>query len=111
MKTYIFTFNVIPTDNSWWSAYRNETIRVHAANLNEAKEAFYNELAERFDLNVSTHAKKTANKMYRDTPDGGVVQVGIVVKAKTEIEGNGKWISKFADVWAEINELVSPFKE
>lgn len=58
MKTYIFTFNVIPTDNSWWSAYRNETTRVNAANLNEAKNVFYNELAEEYGLNVSAHAKK-----------------------------------------------------
>lgn len=109
MKTYIFTFNVIPTDNSWWSAYRNETTRVNAANLNEAKNVFYNELAEEYGLNVSTHAKNTANKMYRDTPTSEAKQIGIVFKARTEIESNGKWINKFADVWAEINELVSPF--
>lgn len=109
MKTYIFTFNVILTDNSWWSTYRNETIRVNAANLNEAKKVFLNELAEEYDLNVSAHAKNTAKKMYRDTPTGKAKQIGLVFKARTEIESNGKWINKFAEVWTEINELVSPF--
>lgn len=47
--------------------------------------------------------------MYRGTPTGEAKQVGIVFKARTEIESNGKWINKFADVWTEINELVSPF--
>ena len=110
MKTYIFTFNVIPTDNSWWSSYRNETICIHAANLNEAKAKFYETFSEEYYYNVSENAKRTANKMYREASTGEAKQIGIVFKAKTEVELNGKWVNKFANVWTEINELVSPFE-
>lgn len=109
MKTYIFTFNVIPTDNSWWSTFRNETIRVNAASINEAKSDFYDVLAGRYGLSVSAHAQKNARKMFREASNGESVQIGFVFKAKVEIESNGRWISKFADVWTEINELISPF--
>lgn len=109
MKSYVFAFTVVPTDNSWQSPYRNESERISADSLKEAKEKFYNVLNDRYYLSVSENAKNTAKKMYRDTPTGEAKQIGLVFKARTEIESNGKWINKFAEVWTEINELVSPF--
>lgn len=110
MKSYVFAFTVVPTDNSWQSPYRNESERISADSLKEAKEKFYNVLNNRYYLSVSANAKKTARKMYCDTKDGSVKQTGIVIKAKTDAEFNGRWVTRYADVWAEINELVSPFE-
>lgn len=105
---YQFDFTVAPTDNSWWSFYRNESIDVHANNLSEAIDAFVEELNDRFNLSISRTAKKNPQKMYRDT-DKGAVQVGYVFKASTEVDFDRRWVKKYADIWTEIAELKSVF--
>lgn len=108
MKTYVFEFNVVPTDNSWWSSYRNERVKVCAENLQTAKEMFIEQLSEKYCLDVSKTAAKTPKKMYADTKDGAK-QTGLVFKASTEVQFNYSWRKKYADIWTTINELVPVF--
>lgn len=105
---YQFDFTVTPTDNSWWSSYRNESIKVHADNLNEAIDAFVEVLNDKYDMSISRTARKNPQKMYRDT-DKGAVQVGYVFKASTEVDFDRRWIKKYADIWTEITELKNVF--
>lgn len=106
MKNYIIKFNVMPTDNSWWSSYRNETFTTHGNTLGEALDYFFVHL-EDLGLDVSNYAAKHPQKMYTDTANGPQ-QVGLIFKASTEIDNNGKWVRKYADIWAEVNEMYIP---
>lgn len=108
MKKFIFEFTVDPTDNSWWSSYRNETIKVSAESLKEAKALFREILRKNFYFQISENGMKTAMKMYTDTNEGAK-QIGLVFKASTEIESSGKWVKKYANIWAEIHTLESVF--
>ena len=58
-------------------------------------------------LDVSNYAAKHPQKMYTDTANGPQ-QVGLVFKASTDIDNNGKWVRKYADIWAEVNEMYIP---
>lgn len=48
MKIYLFEFNVLPTDNSWDSSYRNESVKVCAENFQAAREMFIEQLSDKF---------------------------------------------------------------
>lgn len=108
MKSYLFRFNVTPTDNSWWTTFRNESEHVNAESVSEAEERFFDILEQKYGFEVSNSAKKRPNKMYIDTPDGSK-QVGFVYKAKTQIDVSGKWTNKYADIWTSIYQLTNVF--
>jgi hypothetical protein len=113
MNTYLFTFNCVPSDNSWWTTYnKNNYFKTSASSLKEAEEYFFAYLEEKLYFVISKTARKKYNKMYRDTKEGRPFQVGKVFKASTEIEWNEKihWKKVFADIWTEVNILNNPFE-
>lgn len=106
MKNYIIKFNVRPTNNSWWSRYRNESFTTHSQNITDAIELFFVHL-ETLGLDVSNYAAKHPERMYTNTANGPQ-QVGYIFKASTEINDNGRWVRKYAEIWSEINEIHIP---
>ena len=110
MINYLFSFNICPTDNSWWTTYdRKNTFRTSASSLKEAEEKYFEYLSS-LGFEVSKTARRKYNKMYRDTKEGLPFQVGKVFKASTEIDFDREWKKRFADVWTEINVLNNPFE-
>lgn len=110
MNTYLFTFNCVPTDNSWWTTYDKKNIfRTSASSLKEAEESYFEHLSS-LGFEVSKTAKKRFSKMYRDSKEGSPKLVGKVFKASTEIDFDRVWKKRFADVWTEISILNNPFE-
>lgn len=109
MNTYLFKFNVVPTDNSWWTTFRNESETIAAENVSDAKELYFDILSQKYGFEVSKSARKTADKMFVDTPNGSK-QIGFVYKAKTQIDVNCKWVNKYADIWTSIYQLTNIFE-
>ena len=113
MNTYIFNFNCVPTNNTWWTTYnKTNYFRTSASSLIEAENNFFSYLEESLFFEVSKTARKRYNKMYRDTKEGRPKMVGKVFKASTEIEWSREkpWKKVFADIWTEINVLNNPFE-
>lgn len=113
MKTYLFNFTVEPTNNSWWSTYRNESVKINAESLKAAKEKFFEVLEESYFFELSKTARKKPAKMYTDFKDGSTKRTGYVFKASTEIEWNEnniRWKKVFANIWTSINVLMNPFE-
>ena len=113
MNTYLFTFNCVPTDNSWWTTYNKKNyFEVSADSIKEAEEKFFIHLSKDLFFEVSKTARRKYNKMYIDTKEGTSKQVGKVFKASTEIEWSNKnpWKKVFADIWTEIKVLNNPFE-
>lgn len=109
MNTYLFSFNICPTDNSWWTTYNKESFKTSGSSLAEAENNFFEYLSS-LGFEVSKTARKKYNKMYRDLKEGGSRQVGKVFKASTEIDFDRTWKKRFAEVWTEINVLNNPFE-
>lgn len=107
---YQFEFTVTPTDNSWWSSYRNESVKVNANDLNDAIEKFAEVLDSDYDLSISRTALKKPQKMYCDT-DKGAKQVGYVFKASTDVDFDHRWVKKYADIWTEIMVTKNVFAD
>ena len=109
MKTYLFNFNICPTDNSWWTTYNKESFKTAAKDLFEAENNYFEYLSS-LGFEISKTARKKYHKMYRDTKEGISIQVGKVFKASTEIDFDRVWKKRFAEVWTEINVLNNPFE-
>ena len=110
MAKYMFSFSVVPTDNSWWTTYNNEVVKVSADDLNTAKQLFLIELEGRYGMAVSKSAAKKPQKMYRDLENGGYQQIGLVYKGSTEVDFDTKWVRKYADIWTTIEVLSNPYE-
>lgn len=112
MNTYLFSFNCVPSDNSWWTTYnKNNIFKTSASSLIEAEENFFSYLDTNLGFQISKTAKKNFSKMYRDTKEGSSIQVGKVFKASTLVDWNNtEWKKKFAEVWTEISILNNPFE-
>lgn len=106
MKNYIIKFHVLPLDNTWISTYRNDTFSHTGENALDACEMFFAHV-ETLGLFVDPYAAKHPRKLYRDNGHGPQ-QVGYIFNASTEIEINGRWVRRFADLYTEINETATP---
>lgn len=113
METHVyqFTFNIIPNDGTWsWEGGTDMNIIVAAPSVKEAVPMFCEALANRFSpLSISKSAMAARRTLHRDR-NGEEVQVGYVFTAGTYIQfPHNPWAKKYAEVWAEVNELVNPF--
>ena len=108
MAKYMFSYSVIPTDDSWWCTIQKERDSVSADNLKDAIDKFVEVLDDRWCIEVSKTAKKNPQKMYKETAKGDY-QCGLVFKGSKEIEGKVKaWVKKYANIWCEITTLSYP---
>ena len=104
----MFSYSVIPTDDSWWCTIQKEKDIVISDNLTDAINLFVELLDDKWCIEVSKTAKAKPRKMYRESAKGDY-QCGLVFKGSKEIEGNVKsWVRKYADIWCEITTLSYP---
>lgn len=96
----------------WWiAADIIREIQVDAENITEALEKYRNIVQERDYISISNNAIKHANAMYQDTPDGGAVQVGFVITAKSDFDNNGRgWVEQYIDLWVSVHVISNPFE-
>ena len=109
MKTFHFSYTVTPSESydkdgnvkraDFWIDIRNQHSEIQAENLKEACQAFSEIL--------SRNGIKTATGMYRDT-DEGAEQVGLVFKARTEVEFDYTYKRRNIQVWTSIREEFIP---
>lgn len=117
MKTFHFNYSVTPSvsydkDGNINSAdfyidIRNQHEEIQAENLKEACQAFSEVLSRNWCIDLTKNGIKTAEGMYRDT-DEGPEQVGLVFKARTEIEFDYAYKRRNIQVWASIREEFIP---
>lgn len=117
MKTFHFNYSVTPSvsydkDGNIKSAdfyidIRNQHEEIQAENLKEACQAFREVLSRNWCIDLTKNGIKTAEGMYRDT-DEGPEQVGLVFKARTEIEFDYAYKRRNIQVWASIREEFIP---
>lgn len=117
MKTFHFNYSVTPSvsydkDGNIKSAdfyidIRNQHEEIQAENLKEACQAFSEVLSRNWCIDLTKNGIKTAEGMYRDT-DEGPEQVGLVFKARTEIEFDYAYKRRNIQVWASIREEFIP---
>ena len=118
MKTYLFKYTVVPKDSTWSCDINNKYIEICACSLKEAVALFrdmLNSVSPYFS--ISQTAARKARKMFR-TVDGDNgrpgekhVQIGYVFNASTDVHYYSFWRKKYAEIWAEISELVNPFNK
>lgn len=95
MKTFHFCYTVTPSESydkegniksaDFWIDIRNQHSEIQAENLKEACQAFSEILSREWCIDLTKNGIKTATGMYRDT-DEGAEQIGLVFKARTEIQ-------------------------
>lgn len=117
MKTFHFNYSVTPSDQfdkegnvksaDFWIDIRNQHSEIQAENLKEACQAFSEILSRDWCIDLTKNGIKTAEGMYRDT-DEGMKQIGLVFKARTEIEFNYVYKRRNIEVWASIREEFIP---
>lgn len=95
MKTFHFCYTVTPSESydkegnikmpDFFIDIRNQHSEIQAENLKEACQAFSEILSREWCIDLTKNGIKTATGMYRDT-DEGAEQIGLVFKARTEIQ-------------------------
>lgn len=117
MKTFHFSYTVTPSESydkegnvkraDFWIDIRNQHSETQAENLKEACQAFSEILSRDWCIDLTKNGIKTAEGMYRDT-DEGAEQVGLVFKARTEIEFDYAYKRRNIRVWTSIREEFIP---
>lgn len=117
MKTFHFNYTVTPSESydkegnvksaDFWIDIRNQHREIQAENLKEACRAFSEILSRDWCIDLTKNGIKTATGMYRDT-DKGAEQIGLVFKARTEIEFDHTYKRRNIQVWASIREEFIP---
>ena len=117
MKTFHFNYTVTPSvlydkegnekSADFWIDIRNQHSEIQAENLKEACLAFSEILSRNWCIDLTKNGIKTAEGVYRDT-DKGIEQVGLVFKARTEIEFDYAYKRRNVRVWASIREEFIP---
>ena len=113
MKTFHFCYTVTPSESydkegniksaDFWIDIRNQHSEIQAENLKEACQAFSEILSRDWCIDLTKNGIKTATGMYRDT-EKGAEQIGLVFKARTEIEFDYAYKMRNIQVWASIRE-------
>ena len=99
-------------NSKWWidSGIVREII-VNADNIKIALEKYREIVQERDYISISNNALKRPEPMYRDTEDGGAVQVGYVITAKTDFNNDGRgWVAQYIDLWVSVAIVTNPFE-
>lgn len=117
MKTFHFNYTVTPSESydkegniksaDFCIDIRNQHSEIWAENLKEACQAFSEILSRNWCIDLTKNGIKTAEGMYRDT-DEGPEQVGLVFKARMEIEFDYAYKRRNIQVWASIREEFIP---
>lgn len=117
MKTFHFSYTVTPSESydkdgnvkraDFWIDIRNQHSEIQAENLKEACQAFSEILSRNWCIDLTKNGIKTATDMYRDT-DEGAEQVGLVFKARTEVEFDYTYKRRNIQVWTSIREEFIP---
>lgn len=117
MKTFHFCYTVTPSESydkdgnvkraDFWIDIRNQHCEIQAENLKEACQAFSEILSRNLCIDLTKNGIKTAKGMYRDT-DEGAEQVGLVFKARTEVEFDYTYKRRNIQVWTSIREEFIP---
>lgn len=117
MKTFHFCYTVTPSASydkegsiksaDFWIDIRNQHSEIQAKNLKEACQAFSEILSRNWCIDLTKNGIKTATGMYRDT-DEGAEQIGLVFKARTEVEFDYTYKRRNIQVWASIREEFVP---
>lgn len=111
MKNYSFVYTVTPSESydkegnlkesDFYIDIRNQHEDITAENLKDACKVFAEVLCRRWCIDLTKNGIKTAKGMFKDT-DNGPVQVGLVFKARTEIEFDRVFKRRNIWVWASI---------
>lgn len=99
-------------NKKWWidSGIVRE-IRVDADSTRAALEKYREIVQERDYIQISAHALKNKEPMYRDTENGDAVQVGYVITAKTEFDNDRRgWVTQYIDLWVSVYIISNPFE-
>ena len=117
MKTFHFCYTVTPSESydkegnikmvDFFIDIRNQHSEIQAENLKEACQAFSEILSREWCIDLTKNGIKTATDMYRDT-DEGAEQIGLVFKARTEIEFDYTYKMRNIQVWTSIREEFVP---
>ena len=117
MKTFYFCYTVTPSESydkegnikmaDFFIDIRNQHSEIQAENLKEACQAFSEILSREWCIDLTKNGIKTATGMYRDT-DEGAEQIGLVFKARTEIEFDYTYKMRNIQVWTSIREEFVP---
>lgn len=117
MKTFHFCYTVTPSESydkegnikmpDFFIDIRNQHSEIYAENLKEACQAFSEILSREWCIDLTKNGIKTATGMYRDT-DEGAEQIGLVFKARTEIQFDYTYKMRNIQVWASIREEFVP---
>lgn len=117
MKNYSFVYSVTPSvsydkeGNEKTPDFYVDISHYHedifAESLGDACKVFSEVLSRRWCIDLTKNGIKTAEGMYRDT-ESGPVQVGLVFKARTEIEFDRVFKRRNILVWASIREEHLP---
>lgn len=112
MSTYLFktTVTMKPYNHKrWWIDGNIVTEkRIHAGSLNEALEAYAEQVWDEHGISISqTALLRDKSEMFRDTSSGEAVQVGYVITGKTDFRrDDGTWADQYVDLWVEILTVV-----
>jgi hypothetical protein len=117
MKTFHFCYTVTPSESydkegnikmaDFFINIRNQHSEIQAENLKEACQAFSEILSREWCIDLTKNGIKTATGMYRDT-DEGAEQIGLVFKARTEIQFDYTYKMRNIQVWTSIREEFVP---
>lgn len=117
MKTFHFCYTVTPSESydkegnikmpDFFIDIRNRHSEIQAENLKEACQAFSEILSRELCIDLTKNGIKTATGMYRDT-DEGAEQIGLVFKARTEIQFDYTYKMRNIQVWTSIREEFVP---
>lgn len=117
MKTFHFCYTVTPSVSYdkegnikmavFFIDIRNQHSEIQAENLKEACQAFSEILSREWCIDLTKNGIKTATGMYRDT-DEGAEQIGLVFKARTEIQFEYTYKMRNIQVWTSIREEFVP---
>lgn len=117
MKTFHFCYTVTPSESydkegnikmaDFFIDIRNQHREIQAENLKEACQAFSEILSREWCIDLTKNGIKTATGMYRDT-DEGAEQIGLVFKARTEIQFEYTYKMRNIQVWTSIREEFVP---
>lgn len=117
MKTFHFCYTVTPSESydkegnikmpDFFIDIRNQHSEIQAENLKEACQAFSEILSREWCIDLTKNGIKTATGMYRDT-DEGAEQIGLVFKARTEIQFDYTYKMRNIQFWTSIREEFVP---
>lgn len=96
----------------WWiDSGIVRPLTIEAENITEALKKYQATLKEKYCIEISDNALKTANPMYIDDKNGNAIQMGYVITAKTEFQNddNYKWTTQYIELWTSIDIIQNAF--